>query len=310
MFVVSRSVPKVLAALSVLGLFAAATWGAASSSAAGAENKANDSGVCLGCHNTHPVNEILHSPHAQLADPDTPFSQGGCQTCHGDATEHLKNPANHPPVEFGPDSPVPVEKRNAVCLGCHESEAATHWQGSTHETSGLACTNCHQAHAAKQLVKNRELQPKVCFNCHKITRAAFRRFSHHPVIEGEVTCTDCHAPHGSFGKALLAKSTVNETCYTCHAEKRGPFLWEHAPVREDCSLCHRPHGSTQDDLLALRGPLLCQQCHSAEFHPGTLYNGEDVFPNSADSHVIAQNCLNCHSKIHGSNHPTGVRFTR
>ncbi|MFP4002262.1 MAG: DmsE family decaheme c-type cytochrome [Alphaproteobacteria bacterium] len=282
----------------------------ASPPAARAESKETDSKLCLGCHNQHPVNQILNSPHAQLADPETPFSQGGCQTCHGDATEHLKNPATHPPRTFGPGSSTPVEKQNAVCLDCHESDASSHWTGSTHETAGVACTNCHEAHAPLQKVKNREKQAQVCFNCHKITRAEMHRFSHHPVIEGEVTCADCHSPHGSFGDSLLKKATVNETCYTCHAEKRGPFLWEHAPVREDCTICHRPHGSTQDDLLAMRGPLLCQQCHSATFHPGTLYSGDDVQPLGADTHVIAQNCLNCHSKVHGSNHPTGVRFTR
>jgi predicted CXXCH cytochrome family protein len=52
----------------------------------------------------------------------------------------------------------------------------------------------------------------------------------------------------------LLEATVNDTCYQCHAEKRGPFLWEHAPVREDCTNCHSPHGSTQPSLLKARTP--------------------------------------------------------
>ena len=33
---------------------------------------------------------------------------------------------------------------------------------------------------------------------------------------------------------MLKEASVNDNCYKCHAEKRGPFLWEHPPVRENC----------------------------------------------------------------------------
>ena len=105
-------------------------------------------------------------------------------------------------------------------------------------------------------------------------------------------------------------STVNDTCYTCHAEKRGPYLWEHAPVREDCTICHAPHGSTQPGMLKMRGPWLCQTCHSWEFHPSSLYDGNNVLPRGLDNHTVLRNCMNCHPKVHGSNHPSGPRFTR
>ena len=49
----------------------------------------------------------------------------------------------------------------------------------------------------------------------------------------------------SWAFANLKAASVNEQCYTCHTEKRGPFLWEHAPVRESCLNCHTPHGSNQ-----------------------------------------------------------------
>ena len=134
--------------------------------------------------------------------------------------------------------------------------------------------------------------------------------SHHPIREGKVVCSNCHNPHGSFGPSLLAKATVNETCYQCHAEKRGPFLWEHAPVREDCLNCHTPHGATNPRLLKVRAPWLCQTCHLAQFHPSTLYQGVDIPPFGADQHLLAKGCLNCHAVIHGSNHPSGIRFLR
>ncbi len=75
------------------------------------------------------------------------------------------------------------------------------------------------------------------------------RSSHMPMREGKIVCTDCHNPHGSYSEKLLRANSVNENCYTCHAEKRGPFLWEHAPVRENCLNCHDPHGSINEYLL-------------------------------------------------------------
>jgi hypothetical protein len=57
-------------------------------------------------------------------------------------------------------------------------------------------------------------------------------------------------------------------------------------------------------------PLLCQQCHMSAFHPSTAYVGPDPSVGRADIHLVAKGCLNCHSEVHGSNHPSGVRFTR
>jgi DmsE family decaheme c-type cytochrome len=153
-------------------------------------------------------------------------------------------------------------------------------------------------------------QPQVCFGCHQDKRAQVNRRSHHPIEEGKVVCSDCHNSHGSPSIRLLARNSVNETCYQCHAEKRGPFLWEHQPVREDCTNCHNPHGSNQESLLNVRTPYLCQQCHQEAFHPSSLYSGTGIPPLGAAQQLLGKGCLNCHSKVHGSNHPSGSRLTR
>jgi hypothetical protein len=31
---------------------------------------------------------------------------------------------------------------------------------------------------------------------------------------------------------------------------------------------------------------------------------------SPNRNLLMKNCLNCHTEVHGSNHPSGVRFTR
>jgi len=114
---------------------------------------------------------------------------------------------------------------------------------------------------------------------------------------------------------------VNDTCYTCHAEKRGPFLWEHAPVTDDCTNCHTPHGSNNSPLLKARAPWLCQECHSGD-HAKNIYsganlpggnvvtiNGQQGLANqSPPAQLSARACMNCHVLVHGSNHPAGEKF--
>ena len=104
-------------------------------------------------------------------------------------------------------------------------------------------------------------EPDTCFQCHKDRRAQMFRSSHMPMREGKMVCSDCHNPHGSTTEALLKKDSINDVCYTCHAEKRGPFLFEHAPVRENCLNCHDPHGSVNEFSLKLSRPRLCFECH-------------------------------------------------
>jgi DmsE family decaheme c-type cytochrome len=127
--------------------------------------------------------------------------------------------------------------------------------------------------------------------------------SHMPLREGLMTCTDCHNPHGGPYQKQLRAAMVNEVCYRCHAEKRGPFLWMHAPVAMNCINCHVPHGSVNQHMLVINMPVLCQRCHIGTSHPSQPHRRGQIF-------VINQQCANCHSQIHGSNSPGGRYFTR
>jgi DmsE family decaheme c-type cytochrome len=278
--------------------------------------------TCTKCHDESegaPILSILKSKHAVMADSRTPFAEYGCMGCHGSSKAHLQSPPAGstkrapPDVAFDRDSPTPVAKRNEICLGCHESGMRMHWKGSRHESETLACTSCHVAHVQNDPVLAKTTQANVCLTCHKSRRAEMLRPSTHPMRDGQMSCTGCHNPHGSTGPKLLVKETLNETCFTCHAEKRGPFLWEHAPVREDCANCHKPHGSVNASLLKSRTPWLCQQCHLAAQHPSGVYSGTGLprvtLPSGAQQ-LLGKNCMNCHSEVHGSNHPSGVRKTR
>jgi DmsE family decaheme c-type cytochrome len=118
-----------------------------------------------------------------------------------------------------------------------------------------------------------------------------------------MACSDCHNAHGSTGPALMKRDTVTDTCYTCHAEKRGPVLFEHPPVRENCLNCHVPHGSLHPNLLVANPPHLCQSCHVGFLHPSTPLPDKSRF-------VFNKSCVNCHPTIHGTNDPSGDKFMR
>jgi DmsE family decaheme c-type cytochrome len=90
---------------------------------------------------------------------------------------------------------------------------------------------------------------------------------------------------------------------------RGPTLWEHAPVRENCATCHDPHGSSNDRMLVVRMPMLCQRCHVATRHPSSIYDNNAITVNKSNR-MFGRSCVNCHSNVHGSNHPSGQFFMR
>jgi DmsE family decaheme c-type cytochrome len=130
-----------------------------------------------------------------------------------------------------------------------------------------------------------------------------------PVREGKLQCSSCHNVHGTITEKLIPETSINENCYRCHVEKRGPFLWEHPPARESCLNCHRPHGTNNIRLLKIREPRLCQQCHNENRHPSTAFAGGTNEP-TADRRFLGRSCALCNTNIHGSNHPSGFAFTR
>ncbi len=276
--------------------------------------------TCLRCHDEDsefPVLPIFATRHAQPADGRTPFAGLQCEACHGPVGEHGKRKLRdgeirQPMLYFGASRPDDPAAENGICLDCHTRGARIGWHGSAHEGADVACANCHRIHVTADPVLARTKQDDVCYACHRRARADFHKPSAHPVRFGHLACSDCHDPHGAMTDDLLARPTLNQTCYACHADKRGPFLWEHAPVAEDCALCHAPHGSVHPALLVRRPPLLCQQCHSQRGHPSVPHGPAGVVGGggSPSAFLLGAACLNCHSQVHGSNHPSGVKLMR
>ena len=263
---------------------------------------------CLDCHEDY-IKSFAKTKHARYFKTKMGKSLAeSCESCHGPASAHLAEPdfdkKGSTIVSFKTLAP---QLKNKICQQCHEKQVTLHWKGSAHDMANVSCDKCHYVMARKsqrRLFINEDSK-KACFQCHKDKRARMLRSAHMPLREGKMDCASCHNPHGSLAPNLLIKATTNETCYICHQEKRGPMLWEHAPVREDCGSCHDSHGSNHLSMLKMKPPYLCQACHSNTFHPSSLYD-----QGSTARDLLGKSCLNCHSRIHGSNHPSGTRFTR
>jgi len=267
---------------------------------------------CKTCHEDKAfTNAFLHSHHAGL--------EQSCEKCHAGAADHVKAQMEGNGSAPGPSlKKLKPEEITKTCLACHEKGSQVAWDGGAHDRRGLSCISCHSVHDYKstkaQLKTTRDSD--TCFTCHQQIRAKTMRTSHHPVREGKLDCASCHNPHDATKPKMLKANWITEQCLTCHTEKRGPFLWEHAPVRENCALCHDPHGSNHDKMLVAKQPFLCQRCHLSTRHPGTLYDltntlaGRTVGAQTISNRAVEHACKNCHQNVHGSNAPSGPYLGR
>jgi DmsE family decaheme c-type cytochrome len=246
--------------------------------------------VCYKCHTDMPTYQQIAGPHQILG-------QNGfnCTTCHD------------------PHGKIREESRSELCLQCHKSGSpAMAWHSSTHNIAGVACTDCHNPHPKtnvpqivnishtdikrpKRLMMSVQ-EPETCYKCHQKIFSLNALPSHHPIKEGKMVCSDCHDGHGQR-EGNLKGETLNLVCYKCHADKQGPFVYEHPPVTENCAYCHEPHGTVANNLLRQPTTFLCLRCHTGHrrHHSGANING-----NMDNQLGFYTDCTQCHTQIHGS----------
>jgi DmsE family decaheme c-type cytochrome len=254
--------------------------------------------TCATCHDQM-VKMFASNPHTKMA---LAHGKSGitCENCHGAGKAHVEGGGDVTKI-FNPGK-ASAKEVDATCLSCHAA-AHPNFTRSPHAKANVSCIGCHEIHLSKEEHLLKASQPQLCFQCHADQKAQFNMPFHHKVNEGAVSCSDCHNPHGTFGNNNL-KSTAdqNAICTKCHTETRGPFVYEHAPVKaEGCVGCHTPHGSQNARLLNMPSVnTLCNQCHSA-VASGTVHGQGQ---GSSDSPP----CTSCHTYIHGSN--LNVAFIR
>jgi len=283
----------------------AATHAAAQPAATNAD--AATQRLCNACH-FDKFEAIGRTPHIALFSAEAQQSTGhtiGCTNCHGDVAAHIAAGGGRGTVfAFRTEA---VIARNDVCLGCHRAAHPT-FDRSPHARAGLACTSCHSQHGggATALLRTPDVPPdiarlgarsRLCFDCHNGPFAEAALNEHHRLVEGVLECTSCHDPHAPATRSLLG-GFKQQQCAGCHADKSGPFVFEHRASRtEGCTACHSPHGSPNRHLLAYqRVGELCLSCHAAvpQFHAGFNAAAPPRFG-------LDTQCTSCHSAIHGSN---------
>lgn len=264
--------------------------------------------TCAGCHEDISTS-FKKNPHFILeSNKKRGWETKACESCHGPGSVHAEtNSAD----DIRSPKQMAASAIDAMCLSCHKNQP-THVGRlqSSHARNAVPCTSCHNMHKTGEESSEYQLKRaaginKNCSNCHLQVAASFQKPHRHKLNEGAMSCTSCHNPHASFLNRNLRLTSGNEpTCFACHADKRGPFVFEHAPSRnEPCSTCHEPHGSTNPKMLkrAEVAPL-CLECHSNLAAPPKATTVGGVPPGFHDLRSPRyRNCTICHQKIHGSN---------
>jgi predicted CXXCH cytochrome family protein len=243
----------------------------------------------------------LESDRTILAPPSIPGAEfvgsESCATCHESITRDFPT-STHARLQ--------AKGENAKRMGCE----SCHGPGSLHVQSGGDRTKIINPHRS----------PETCFQCHLEVRAQFELPHHHPVMEGKVSCADCHNPHA--GSAIKGGGTAlpqslkgggigllgqNETCFQCHTAQRGPFVFQHEALHEGCVSCHSPHGSVNARLLTQRNQTLCLKCHfQQQTVTGRIYIGDS----DHTTRLPQGTCWSagCHEAVHGSQVNAHLRY--
>jgi DmsE family decaheme c-type cytochrome len=253
---------------------------------------------CKTCHE-----EVYKSwekgPHWKQTLKEGGIAKHGCEDCHGAGAAHVADPADTSTLFlFGKASAKDINTR---CETCHASGPQQHKAiNSLHRQADVSCVSCHSSHHSEgREFLLAESQPQLCVTCHQAQKAQFEMPFHHRVNEGLINCTDCHNPHGTVRPHQVRTSAQQDAvCFKCHADKQGPFVFEHDPVKvEGCESCHVPHGGPNQHMLRLSTVnLLCFQCHT-----NSTFSAAPSAPSFHNQTTQFQACTLCHTNIHGSN---------
>ncbi|HEY1252680.1 MAG TPA: cytochrome c3 family protein [Thermoanaerobaculia bacterium] len=275
---------------------------AAHPTAAAAAAAASELPKCADCHEAQ-VKAFASNPHARSHGPAAPDPEEACSTCHGDGTAHIESSGD----------PTKIMTFHGLegaenCLSCH-SKSNPHGSfafGFHANSAAVNCLSCHSIHATGTGPRAEHLLAKdtgaLCQTCHTGIAASFRNKPYaHRLDKGGMTCVDCHDPHDRKGQPVKLTSDGELACMSCHAEKRGPFVFDHVTGSAgNCLTCHEAHGSSNPkQLIWARVDQLCLSCHSKSGGPRTAGGQPPSFHDLSLPRY--RNCTTCHVAIHGSN---------
>jgi predicted CXXCH cytochrome family protein len=292
-----------------------------------------DDKACLECHSTLRARLASELKHGAL--------ESGCETCHTDHTPSSAAKAAMPYLVANPPE---------LCANCHDlAETKLRDAHRGQPFAKARCTRCHDPHASKnqKLIAATPHEPfakRQCESCHvaavngvaklKAETSAVCLGCHQNQKPHGGSCVECHEPHASNRKFLMASPGAS-LCSRCHAAvAKKEFV--HEPAKSDCTLCHNPHGG-----LRAEGNALCLECHSVDSKSKleapdrlTLFGGQITLPaqhfrdlklleltndrghpvanhpvlSKADGKTSALSCLTCHNP-HGADNSAPMLVT-
>lgn len=257
--------------------------------------------ICLKCHTQENVTLWHTSQHARAK-----VSCTNCHDSHAPDTNTLTKDIESARLQVEGLSRAIKDAELAASIAAKGSEERDAANEKVYELK-VERDRLLKSLNVLETVYNRSNEPYLCFTCHKAQQVQSKMPSHHPIIEGKMKCSDCHNPHGG-PSGMLRGESVNETCFRCHAEKVGPFVFDHPPVSEDCTICHKPHGSVQNNLLAQSEPFLCLRCHAGPHSRRSSNTGPNALSNPVEFATYYTECTDCHSMAHGSDEHAPLHF--
>lgn len=237
-----------------------------------------------------PVSDSAATPFDAASIPANPLAPNAdavgaktCVACHSQENVQASHSLHVASFRAGAANSGP----QAACESCH-GPGSVHAKDPTAPGSIIAFT--HDGKTSPQV------QAGVCLSCHAGGARQHWTGSIHQTRG--LSCTDCHNPMTRLSpEGVLAKSSINEVCSTCHQDIRAKFnRRSHMPLPEGqmaCTDCHNPHGSITKPLLKTDTVNeTCYTCHAEK-------RGPFLFEHAP----VRANCLNCHD-VHGSNQQT------
>jgi predicted CXXCH cytochrome family protein len=302
------------------------------------KGKAVHSAIAIGCMSCHEVRVNKDITRIKLI---TSTPQALCITCHADKDAAALKGTVHPPAvrdcikchdphqsdnKFQLLKATSGEKKDNLCLTCHNQGLNVPEKGSRHAALDMGCDTCHVTHKVGEVGKiefDKHLTkavPALCIDCHDPKDAALIK-AHREQPFGTANCIQCHNPHQSAqpklmqtfthppfadkscevchspakdGKVVLTNTDTRALCVTCHsdqAEKIDKAKVAHPGAQGECVACHNPHAGSTPGFLQPDPVSACLTCHSDQ---------ADQFK-KAHLHqpVFKQGCAICHEP-HGS----------
>lgn len=189
--------------------------------------------TCMRCHMSSVQASV---PGSLNLFRGLPFLHGGitCESCHGDATQHVKSGGRIPVVDPAKLTP---EKRDSICISCHLEGDISVVRAGKSLLNFRPGDNISDFLVHYVYVKSNPLSRSVS-EVEQFNQSMCRR-----VTGPSMSCTTCHDPHYSPQPTQVV-AYYRSKCLQCH--NNAAFLKTHFPKNPSCISCHMPHSTSLD----------------------------------------------------------------